>query len=69
MHDEKSRNSSLFGGLIILCLGILFLLQNLDILHFGEAWPLILVTVGLALIIEAIVGSKKGSKKSSPPPE
>jgi hypothetical protein len=50
------------GGVIVLGIGVVFLLGNLRIIpHIGEMWPLILVVVGIALLVGAIV--KKEAKK------
>jgi predicted membrane protein len=53
-HDGRFfSTSSLFGGLILL-LGILLTLDNLEVLEFGSVfrlWPLLLVAWGLALLL------------------
>ncbi len=59
MKNKESRNGSIIGGLILLGLGILFLLNNWDILDFEESWPLILVIIGIGLIIKASKKSKQ----------
>jgi len=48
----NTKRESLFWGLIILVLGMLFLLKNfgleINICHLlGKYWPLILITIGL----------------------
>jgi uncharacterized membrane protein HdeD (DUF308 family) len=59
MHKEEEkedRHGMVIGGIIVLGIGIVFLLSNLDIIpHVGRMWPLILVVVGIALLIGAIV--------------
>jgi TM2 domain-containing membrane protein YozV len=55
---------SLFGSIIILIIGILFLLQNLDVLRFRDIiklWPLFLIAVGIKLIFNYL--KKEGDKK------
>ena len=57
-HKEKEddRRGMVIGGLIVLGIGLVFLLGNLGVIpHVGETWPLILVVVGVALLIGAIV--------------
>ena len=65
MHKEEEkedRHGMVIGGVIVLGIGIVFLLGNLRIIpHIGEMWPLILVVVGIALLIGAIL--KKEAKK------
>jgi phage shock protein C len=53
MEEQKkqSHDGSLWGGVILIALGGIFLIdrfvQNID---FGDLWPLILVAVGVILI-------------------
>jgi len=62
-QDEKDdRHGMVIGGLIVLGLGVVFLLSNLDIIpDFGTMWPLVFVVVGIALLVGAVV--KKETKK------
>ncbi|KPL03499.1 MAG: hypothetical protein AMJ73_06740 [candidate division Zixibacteria bacterium SM1_73] len=61
-EEKEDRHGMVIGGIIVLGIGILFLLSNLDIIpHIGEMWPLILVVVGIALLIGAAF--KKEPKK------
>jgi Na+-transporting methylmalonyl-CoA/oxaloacetate decarboxylase gamma subunit len=59
--DKKDdRHGMVIGGLIVLGLGIVFLLANLEIIpDFGTMWPLILVVIGIALLIGAVVKREK----------
>lgn len=41
---------SVIGGLVLIVLGILFLLDNYFDIRFGDLWPLILVAVGVGLL-------------------
>ena len=54
MTDEIRKRvdtGALTGGAIMIAVGVLFLLSNLDVADFGEVmrrhWPLIIVVVGL----------------------
>jgi len=59
--EREDRHGMVIGGLIVLGLGVVFLLANLEIIpDFGTMWPLILVVIGIALLIGAVV--KKGKK-------
>ena len=52
--NEAKRSKKVFGGIILICIGVLFLLDNfLPHFHFSDYWPLILVVIGIALIIKA----------------
>jgi hypothetical protein len=68
MHDKNEkddRHGMVIGGLIVLGLGVVFLLANLEIIpDFGTMWPLVLVVIGIALLIGAVVKKeKKGDKE------
>jgi hypothetical protein len=42
------------GGIILILVGVVFLLQNFGILAWGEIWrfwPLILVAVGISMLV------------------
>ena len=52
--EEARSNKKVFGGTILILLGILFLLDNLlPHFDFGDYWPIILIVVGLGIIIKA----------------
>lgn len=56
---ESKRSGQMEGGTIVLGIGILFLLINLDILpSMRDSWPLILIIVGLTLIIGSFFKKK-----------
>ena len=66
-EEKEDRHGMVIGGIIVLGIGIVFLLGNLRIIpHIGEMWPLILVVVGVALLIGALV--KKEPKKEDKTP-
>ena len=71
MHKEEKddRHGMVIGGIIVLGIGVFFLLSNLDIIpDVGKMWPLILVVVGIALLIGAVIKREpKKSDKSSEP--
>ena len=49
----SARSSGPVGAIILIALGVLFLLSNLDLFHFdiGRFWPVILIAVGAWLFI------------------
>lgn len=52
--NDGRRVSHVIGGLILVSLGSLFLLQNLGVVHAGriwDYWPMLLVWAGLARLI------------------
>jgi hypothetical protein len=52
-------NRPLLPGLILICLGVLFLLPAITPLESRHLWPLILIGVGAAFVITVIVDHSK----------
>lgn len=62
---KDSCHGTMIWGIIILGIGVVFLLSNLRVIpDFEETWPLILVIIGIALLISAVVKRNKVEKKS-----
>lgn len=55
------------GPLILIVLGILLLLNNLypDVYRFSRVWPVILIVIGLAKVLESITQRTGGGKPPS----
>jgi Domain of unknown function (DUF5668) len=55
------------GPLILIALGILFLLENLypGAYPFSRVWPIILIVIGLAKVLESIVHRVRGGEPPS----
>lgn len=49
------QNNAPIGAIVLIALGVLFLLQNLDILRMHHLWPLFLIGVGLWLAYKRTV--------------
>ena len=48
---QRHRHQGITGGLILIAIGTLFLLNNiLPDFHFGDYWPVILIAVGAGLL-------------------
>lgn len=63
VKEVKKEEISLLGSIIILIIGILFLMRNLDVLCFRDIvklWPFFLIVIGIKLIFDY---SKKGGGK------
>jgi uncharacterized membrane protein HdeD (DUF308 family) len=59
-HQESDRHWNLIGGIIVLGVGLVFLLSNLRVIpDLVRMWPLLLVVVGVALLIGALLGRDK----------
>ena len=68
MDDKKkkqdNRSGLLIGGSIMIGIGLVFLLINLDVLpHMSDSWPIIIIVIGIALIIGGF-GKKKRTDKT-----
>ena len=55
----------MLGPLLLIVIGVLFLLNNMypGVFRFGRMWPVILIVIGLAKVIEYIQGQSAGNKK------
>ncbi|MBN2227340.1 MAG: hypothetical protein JW763_08240 [candidate division Zixibacteria bacterium] len=59
-ETNRRRSGNVIWGVVLIGLGILFLLMNLDILpDMEDMWPAILIIVGLALAVGAFVKKDK----------
>ena len=70
MSKKFKKCGRLFGGILLVSIGVLFLLENLYIIDFSEIlsnfWPLILVAVGIKIIIKASNEKKKQEQAQEP---
>ena len=66
---SKSKKDELFWGFLLVGLGVVFLLDKLDVMDFGEFfstfWPLILIGIGLKLVLNRNTGGSDESKKET----
>jgi hypothetical protein len=46
----RCRARGLTGAAVLITLGVLFLLQNFDVLYFENSWPTILIVIGLSIL-------------------
>jgi hypothetical protein len=55
-HKKDDGKGSLIGGVILITLGVIFLLDRfIPRIDFGDLWPLILVVAGILLLRNAYV--------------
>ena len=55
------RNGSVFWGLILMGLGVIFLLSNFEIINYErifEFWPVIIIVIGLKMISDYFLKKK-----------
>jgi hypothetical protein len=48
----RCRTRRLMGPSMLLTIGILFLLENLNVVYFGRTWPVILLVVGAVKLLQ-----------------
>jgi phage shock protein C len=63
--QTKQRNKgSLIGGLVLITLGALFLADELiPQINFGDLWPVILIVIGVALLINAVIKRNRNTNQ------
>jgi len=47
---RRRERGSVIGGVVLIVLGVLFLLDNFFDVRFSDLWPLILVAIGAGLL-------------------
>jgi hypothetical protein len=65
-RDARPFNrTSLAAGLVFLVLGVIFLLEALDVFDLRGAyvWPVVLIVIGAAVLVSGLRASRR------PPPE
>lgn len=59
MNDRQKENGALFGGLVLMCVGTLFLLDRFNVIAFGHVvryfWPLWIIGLGVWRMLNADV--------------
>ena len=53
-HHKSERNRRILGGIIVIVIGVIFLLNSLfPWVAWGSLWPVILIVVGTMIMIQA----------------
>ena len=59
-NQESKFKGNLIGGLVLITLGAIFLVdQFVPRIDFGDLWPIILIVIGVALLVNAYGKQKK----------
>ena len=56
----------MLGPLLLIVIGVLFLLNNLYpvVFRFGRMWPVILIVIGVAKVVEYFQSGKSENRKA-----
>ncbi|MEN8152508.1 MAG: DUF5668 domain-containing protein [Acidobacteriota bacterium] len=66
VSDDVRSEISLTGSIIILILGVLFLMRNLELISYRniiKLWPLFLIGVGLKIVIEFLLEKENDNEQ------
>ncbi|MGB6430041.1 MAG: DUF4097 family beta strand repeat-containing protein [Candidatus Acidiferrales bacterium] len=71
MSEQRRGRNSIFGGLVLVVLGALFLIQNFyPVFELWNAvlrwWPLLLILLGVARLIDYLVAQRAGPDAPAP---
>ena len=65
-YNERKKRGNIIGGLSVLTIGILFLIDNfIPGINFGDLWPVILVAVGIGMIFSGLLSTNKKEKEEN----
>jgi hypothetical protein len=65
---DRCRMRRLIGPSVLLTIGILFLLQSLDVVDFDRTWPAILLVIGIVKLLQSNASSAGHTGPFPPPP-
>lgn len=52
--EEREKRHILTGGIILVALGILIFLHNTGLWGFGHSWPVLIMAIALATLIQRV---------------
>ncbi len=52
--EEREKMHILTGGMILITLGVLILLNSLGIYGFNESWPILLIIIAIGTLIQRV---------------
>jgi len=52
--EPRARRQILTGGLILIALGVLILLNSLNIYNFAKSWPILLIVISAATLFQIV---------------
>jgi len=61
---EAVASGSVFWGIVLIALGVILILANFEVIPYrtlGDYWPVAAIVIGLKLVADAVVKSKKAN--------
>ena len=52
--EAKDKRHILTGGLILVTLGVLIILSNMDIYGFDKSWPILLIVIAAGTLMQRV---------------
>jgi hypothetical protein len=52
--EQKDKRQILTGGLMLIALGVLILLNSLEIYEFNKSWPILLIVIAVAALAQNV---------------
>lgn len=49
---DRPGRRSLVGPIVLITLGVIFLLSEFDIVRFHDTWPVLLIVIGVAILLQ-----------------
>lgn len=66
---SKKKQESLFWGVVLVLVGVVFLLESMNISvwrHIWEYWPVLLIIIGLKNIFQHLSDKKRVNQEEQP---
>ena len=69
MASSGSNRTALVAGVVLAALGVVFLLEALDVftLRASYVWPVVLIVIGLAVLWSGLSASRREDRGDQPP--
>jgi hypothetical protein len=52
--EEKEKKRILTGGMLLITLGVLIMLSNMNLYGFDKSWPILLIVIAVGTLIQRI---------------
>ncbi|MCX7816506.1 MAG: DUF5668 domain-containing protein [Syntrophales bacterium] len=52
--DKREKFNIITGGMILITLGVLIILNNTHIWSFGHSWPVLLIIIAIGVLIQHV---------------